>query len=198
MLPTGTDFAIRIRENRAPFPAIVVFPQAQTGMRWFYPQMEQLVMAELDRTIAEFRVDPERVYLHGFSMGAAGGYRIACKWPERFAAVVVVAGRIEPGGNYTPEEIDLDRATNPAAATPDPFAGFAACLGTTPLWIFHGDADTLVPVDQSRKLVAALKRVGAPVRYTELAGADHATAPALAYADADLFCWLLRQPAGRQ
>lgn len=198
MLPTGTDFAARIRENRAPFPAIVVFPQAQTGMRWFYPQMEQLVMAELDRTIAEFRVDPARVYLHGFSMGAAGSYRIASKWPERFAAVVVVAGRIEPGNNYTAEEIDLDRATNPAAAMPDPFAAFAASLRTTPLWIFHGDADTVVPVDQSRKLVAALKSLGAPVRYTELPGADHATAPSLAYADADLLCWLLSQPSGRQ
>ena len=195
MLPTGTEFAARVRENRAPFPAIVVFPQAQAGMRWFYPQMEQLVMAELDRTIAEFRVDPARVYLHGFSMGAAGAYRIACKWPERFAAVVVVAGRIEPGNNYTPEEIDLDRATNPAAARPDPFAGFAACLATTPLWIFQGDADTVVPVDQSRKLAAALKRIGAPVRYTELPGADHATAQALAYADAELLCWLLSQPA---
>lgn len=122
MLAAGTEFATRIRENRAPFPAIVVFPQAQTGMRWFYPQMERLVMAELDRTIAEFRVDPARVYLHGFSMGAAGAYRIACRWPERFAAVVVVAGRIEPGDNYTPEEVDLDRATNPASAGPDPFA----------------------------------------------------------------------------
>jgi len=195
VLPTGTEFAIRIRENGAPFPAIVVFPQARPGTRWFSPQMQSMVMAELDRTIAEFRVDPARVYLHGFSMGAAGGYRIACKWPERFAAVVVVAGRIEPGGNSTPEEIDLDRATNPAAAMPDPFAAFAACLGRTPLWIFHGDADAVVPVDQSRKLVAALKRAGAPVRYTELAGADHATAQPLAYADADLFCWLLSQPA---
>jgi dipeptidyl aminopeptidase/acylaminoacyl peptidase len=80
---------------------------------------------------------------------------------------------------------------------PDPFAAFAAGLRTTPLWIFHGDADTVVPVDQSRKLVAALKSLGAPVRYTELPGADHTAAPALAYSDADLFCWLLSQPAGR-
>ena len=197
MLAAGTEFAARIRENRAPFPAIVVFPQAQTGMRWFYPQMERLVMAELDRTVAEFRVDPARVYLHGFSMGAAGAYRIACKWPERFAAVVVVAGRIEPGDNYTPEEVDLDRATNPASAGPDSFAAFAACLGTTPLWIFHGDVDAVVPVEQSRKLAAALKRLGAPVKYTELPGADHATAQPPAYAGDDLFCWLLSHPAGK-
>jgi len=109
-----------------------------------------------------------------------------------------VAGRIEPGGNYTPAEIDLDRAANPAAAMPDPFAAFAAGLRVTPLWIFHGDADAVVPVEQSRKLVAALKSVGAPVRYTELSGADHGTAQPRAYSDDDLLCWLLSQRAGRQ
>ncbi len=160
VLPTGTDFAIRIRENGAPFPAIVVFPQARPGTRWFHPQMQRMVMAELDRTIAEFHVDPARVYLHGYSMGGGGAYRLAWKWPERFAAVVVVAGRVEPGDNYTAAEIELDDATNPAAGMPDPFAAFAAGLKTTPLWIFHGDADAVVPVDQSRRLVAALKSLG--------------------------------------
>ena len=193
MLQTGTDFAIRIRENRAPLPAIVVFPQAKAGTRWFYLLMQQLVMAELDHTIAEFRVDTTRIYLHGYSMGATGSYRLAYKWPERFAAVVVVAGRVEPGVHYTSEEIDIDRATNPVVATPDPFSAFAARLRKTPLWIFHGDADAQVPVTQSRRLFAALKSIGAPVRYTELPGADHDTAPPKAYAEAELFQWLLNQ-----
>lgn len=193
MLQTGTDFAIHIRENRAPFPAIVVFPQARVGTRWFYPQMQQLVMAELDRTVAEFRVDATRLYLHGYSMGATGSYRLAYKWPDRFAAVVVVAGRVESGAQYTPEEIAIDRATNPVVATPDPFSALAARLRNTPLWIFHGDADPQAPVGQSRRLVAALRSVGAPVRYTELPGANHDTAPAKAYAESELFRWLLTQ-----
>jgi len=193
MLQTGTDFAIRIRENRAPFPAIVVFPQAQVGTRWFYPQMQQMVMAELDRTIAEFRVDTTRLYLHGYSMGASGSYRLACKWPDRFAAVVVVAGRVEPGAQYTPEEIAIDRAANPVVAASDPFSALATRLRNMPMWIFHGDADEQVPVSQSRRLVAALKRIGAPVRYTEIPGADHNSAPPKAYAESALFQWLLSQ-----
>ena len=193
MLQTGTDFAIHIREHRAPFPAIVVFPQARVGTRWFYPQMQQLVLAELDRTIAEFRVDTTRVYLHGYSMGATGSYRLAFRWPDRFAAVVVVAGRVEPGPQYTPEDIAIDRGTNPVVATPDPFAALAAGLRRTPMWIFHGDADSTVPVAQSRRMVAALKSVGASVRYTEIAGADHDTAPPRAYAEAELFRWLFAQ-----
>jgi predicted peptidase len=193
MLQTGTDFAIRIRENRAPFPAIVVFPQAKLGTRWFYPKMEQLVMAELDRTIAEFSVDTTRLYLHGYSMGGTGSYRLAYKFPDRFAAIVIVAGRVEPGVNYTPDEIALDRATNPVVANSDPFSALAAGLRQIPMWIFHGDADPTVPVDQSRRLVAALRSLGAPLRYTELPGADHGTAPPKAYAEADLFRWLLSQ-----
>ena len=193
MFQTGTDFAIHIRENRAPFPAIVVFPQGKIGTRWFYPLMQQLVMAALDRTVAEFSGDTTRLYLHGYSMGGTGSYRLAAKWPDRFAAIVVVAGRIEPGAAYTAEEIAIDRATNPVVATPDPFSALAARLRHTPLWIFHGDADSQVPVEQSRQLVAALKKVGAPVRYTEFPGVDHNVAPPKAYADGELFRWFLSQ-----
>jgi predicted peptidase len=193
MLQTGTDFAIHIRENRVPFPAIVVFPQAKSGTRWFYPQMQQMVMAELDRTIAEFGVDTTRLYLQGYSMGATGSYRLAYKSPDRFAAVVIVAGRVEPGVNYTRDEIAVDRAANPVVANSDPFSALATGLRKIPRWIFHGDADPTVPVDQSRRLVAALRSLSAPVRYTELRGADHNTAPPKAYADADLFRWLLSQ-----
>ena len=153
-------------------------------------------MAELDRTIAEFRVDPARVYLHGYSMGGGGGYRLACRWPERFAAVVVVAGRVEPGDNYTPAEIELDRRDESGHGDARPLRGVRgrsrddAALDLPRRRRLRGARR---PVAQARR---RLRRAGAPVRYTELAGVDHATAPALAYADADLFCWLLSQPAG--
>jgi len=74
--------------------------QCEMGKRWLYPDMEELVMKELDATVREFRVDPARIYLTGFSMGATGAYRIAAKWPERFAALMAVAGRVEPASTY--------------------------------------------------------------------------------------------------
>ena len=193
MLQTGTDFAIRIRQNRAPFPAIVVFPQARTGTRWLFPDMEELVIVEMNRERAAFRVDTTRIYLQGYSMGGTGSYRIAFRSPETFAAIVVVAGRVEPGAAYSSAEIEMDRRTNAFVAAPDPFASLAAGLKHIPIWIFHGDADETVPVAQSRQLVAALRKVGAQVRYTELPGADHNTAPPKAYADSGLFEWLLAQ-----
>ncbi len=193
MLQTGTDFAIRIRQNRQPFPAIVVFPQAQLGARWADSEMQDLVIAEADQAIAEWHVDPARVYLHGYSMGGSGSYRIAYKWPSRFAAIVIVAGRVVPAAPNTPAEIDRDRQANPVLTAQDPFALLAERLKNIPIWIFHGDADKSVPVTESRQLVAALKRVGAPVRYTEYSGADHSVAPQKAYDDSELFGWLLAQ-----
>jgi predicted peptidase len=190
---TGTDFAIRIRENGAPFPALVVFPQAQPGTRWFYPEMEALIMAELHQTIKDFRVDTTRLYLQGYSMGGTGSYRLALHRPNTFAASVVVAGRVEDGPNYTPAEIEIDKRANSFLAASDPFAALADGIKRMPIWVFHGDADTTVHVAQSRQLVAALTRAGAQVRYTEYAGADHINVTAKAYADTALFRWLFTQ-----
>ena len=193
MLQTGTDFAIRIRQNRAPFPAIVVFPQAQVGTRWADTEMQDLVIAEADQAIAEWHADPARVYLHGYSMGGSGSYRIAYKWPTRFAAIVIVAGRVVPAAPNTPAEIDRDRRANPFLTAPDPFALLAERIKRVPIWIFHGDADESVPVTESRQLVVALKTVAAQVRYTEYPAVDHNVAPQKAYDDSELFAWLFAQ-----
>jgi predicted peptidase len=190
---TGTDFAVRIRENGGPFPALVVFPQAQPGTRWFYPEMEALIMAELRQTINDFRVDTTRLYLHGYSMGGTGSYRLAFHQPNTFAALVVVAGRVEDGPNYTPSEIDIDRRANSFLGASDPFTTLAGGLKHLPIWIAHGDADTTVNVAQSRRLVAALKLAGSQVRYIEYAGADHLNVTARTYADTALFSWLFGQ-----
>jgi predicted peptidase len=76
--------------------------------------------------------------------------------------------------------------------TADPVATIAARVSKVPIWIFHGDADRAVSVDESRRMAAALKTLGADVQYTEFAGVDH-NAWDPAYAREDLWTWLLRQ-----
>jgi predicted peptidase len=190
---TMSGLADSIRQNRSLFPAIAIFPQAKAGTRWLFPEMEELVIAELDRTIAEFHGDPRRIYLTGFSMGAAGAYRIAYRWPDKFAAVVAIAGRVEPRSTLAPEELAIDRRANPFVAEPDPFASLALRIKDIPMWIFHGDKDETVPVEQSRRLVAALKKAGADVRYTEYPGADHVGGAQKAFAETDMVKWLFKQ-----
>ncbi len=193
MRQTNAALADALRERRLLFPAVVVFPQARTGTWWQSSEMQEMVMAELDQMVAEFHGDPSRVYLTGFSMGGTGSYRLAYHNQKRFAALVVVAGRVEPGPNYTEERAQIDRKANGFVAAPDPFAALAASLKGLPVWIFHGDADETVAVEQSRRLVAALKNQHVDVRYTEYPGVKHVEAAVKAYSDGAMIEWLLQQ-----
>jgi predicted peptidase len=197
---TTIGLAAAIRKNRSRFPVIAVFPQDQTGKRWLDADMEDLAMAELDATAREFRTDPARVYLTGFSMGATGAYRIAYRWPHRFAAMAVIAGRVTTADVKTYSEADkaADRHANPFVAEADPFTALARGLGALPIAIFHGDADTTVPVEQSRRLTTALKAFGGELRYNENPGGDHYDTAEKAYGAEDFMPWLLahrREPA---
>jgi predicted peptidase len=71
-----------------------------------------------------------------------------------------------------------------AAKRPEPWAGLGAFSGfgvastairlrAIPQFVVHGDADPTVAVSGSRTMVAALKEVGANVRYIEVPGGDH-------------------------
>jgi predicted peptidase len=193
LLPTVGALADQIRRHRSSFPAIVLFPQAKTGTRWAYPEMEDLVMSALDRTVKEFRGDPAKVYLAGHSMGGNGAYRIAFRWPERFAALLVVSGSVTGAGSWTSEDVAVDRQTHAFMTAPDPFAALVARIGRLPIWMFHGDADETVPVDQSRRMVAALRLAGSNVRYTEFPGGDHNGAPGQAFDGLETLPWLLSQ-----
>jgi predicted peptidase len=192
---TAQGLAQQIRLDRSRFPAVIVFPQAEAGKRWLDADMEELVIAELDRTMTEFRGDPSRVYLTGFSMGATGAYRIAYRWPSRFAAIVAIAGRVDTADvkTYSDREKEADRKANSFVSTADPFAALAEKIKHLPIRIFHGDADETVPVEQSRRLVPALKAAQADVRYQEYAGATHVGAAQKAYADQELITWLFGQ-----
>jgi hypothetical protein len=83
LLPTARGMADYIRLNRSRFPSLAVFPQAETGKRWLDGDMEELVIAELDRTMAEFNGDPSRVYLTGF------------QWEPQARTESPIAGRLD-------------------------------------------------------------------------------------------------------
>jgi predicted peptidase len=169
--------------------AIVVLPQCRLEHEW-YGEMEQQALAALDQSIKEFRGDRHRVYLTGISMGGAGAWYFA-RHPERYAAVVPVCGEVtrQPDDPF-PQPLPPDLAA--IIASPDPFGTLAAKIGKTPVWAFHGADDSVIPVDQSRRMVAALHAHGGNVRYTEYAGAGHDIWDA-AYEEPALAGWLVKQ-----
>jgi predicted peptidase len=193
LLPTVGGLANIIRAKREAFPTVALFPQASPDATWSQSDMQELVLRQLDQTIAEFHGDPSRIYLAGYSMGGVGAYRMAYRWPQKFAALIVIAGRVEPSTARGASVSDSDRRLYPYLADKDPFAALAKQIKSIPTWLFHGDADDSVPVEQSRRMAGALQKVGTFVRYTEYYRGIHQETPNRAFADMDMVTWLWQQ-----
>jgi len=172
-LPTDGVQGGMLRHYLEQVPAIVVLPQCRKGSYWTDPEMDEMVMKSLAQTVSEFGADPERLYLTGVSMGGFGAWHLASEHPEKFAAIVAICGG-SPLRNG------------------DRFASIARKVGQTPAWLFHGSADKVVPVDESRQMVAALKAIKGNVRYNEYEGVGH-NVWLKALAEQELIPWLLKQ-----
>lgn len=169
--------ALLIRQYLERLPAIVVLPQCAKGLYWSDAEMDKMVMATLKQTVAEFGGDEDRLYLIGVSMGGYGAWHMAAEHPRTFAAVVPICGG-------SPLRI------------PDRFTSIARRVGKTPVWVFHGADDRVVPVSESRGMVAALKEAGGNVRYNEYAGVGH-NVWLNVMQERELLPWLLSQRLGK-
>jgi predicted peptidase len=183
LLQTEVGLGEGIRRHAGRWPAIVVFPQSPPEHRW-HGKVAHLALATLDHTLQEFSTDADRVYLAGISAGGNGVWNLAYRYPERFAALVAVCGWVMP----TPERRE---AILPPDSGP-PYPVIAGRIRSLPTWIWHGDADSVVPVEESRRMAEALRAVGAAVTYTELPGMGH-EAWTVAFDSPDLPRWLFAQ-----
>jgi predicted peptidase len=186
-LTAGLPIALQRYQTR--YHCVVVIPQCRDGREW-YGEMEQQALAALDKSVDEFRGDRRRVYVTGISLGGAGTWYMA-RHRKRFAAIVPVCGEVwrKPDDPFpTKLPPDLDRIVH----APNPFVTLAAAIGKTPVWAFHGADDQVIPVTESRAMVAALRARGANVHYTEYLHGGH-TIWDEAYGDAGMVEWLLSQ-----
>ncbi|KFN43585.1 prolyl oligopeptidase family serine peptidase [Arenimonas oryziterrae] len=190
---TRVGLPAQLRAHPERFPMLVVMPQSRADKRWAGAMATQ-ALAALDATIAEFHGDPERVYLTGLSMGGQGVWQLAAAHRDRFAAIAPVCGFLD---QYAGREEDRAQvAQSLFGPRSDRYSRFARRLGPMPAWIFHGDADRVVPVEESRAMAQALRKLGGDVRYSEYAGVGH-DAWNRAYAEPEFVPWLLshrRQP----
>lgn len=144
------------------FPFIVVSPQCPAN-RWWQPED---LTALLDEVVEKYKVDKDRIWVTGLSMGGFGTWSLAAATPDRFAALVPICG----GG--------------------DPI--WARRFQHIPIWVFHGAKDPVVPLDRSTRMVEALKQAGGNVKFTVYPEAGHDSWTA-AYNDPALYEWLLAQ-----
>jgi predicted esterase len=128
---------------------IAVCPKGRDTASMYRGSAEQDVMDVLAEVRRDYKIDANRIYLMGHSMGGYGTWSIAMAHPDVFAAL----GPISGGGNP---------------------AGMAA-IARIPEYVVHGDADPTVPVTQSRTMVEAGKKAGADIVYVEVPGGNHMT-----------------------
>ena len=173
-------------ENRQQYPAIVVFPQCpqdsywsnvnivrdETGKRTFnYLQavgeptkaMHALLglLKELEKSGA---IDKKHRYIGGLSMGGMGTFELLRRQPKKFAAAFPICG----GGH------------------PDGVKKYAKRV---PLWVFHGEEDSVVPVEKSKIMVEAIQKAGGKVKFTIYPGVNHNSWD-YAFKEPDLLPWL--------
>lgn len=165
----GGTQAPKALERRDGPPCFVLAPSVPTkefswaGLRRNgIPYAFELIDALLER----LPIDPDRLYVTGQSMGGAGTFGAVAARPDFFAAAVPVCGGWKPA--------DAPR------------------MKDVPMWVFHGDADNVVPVRYSREMVAALREAGGNPQYSELAGVRH-NAWVNAYASEAMWTWLFAQ-----
>jgi len=154
----------KIVETKPDFPFILVSPQSPVRS-WNLDALNAL----FDDVIRKYRVDKDRVYLTGASMGGSATWAFAIAHPEKFAAIVPVCGSGDPSEAHK-------------------LAGLA-------IWVFHGAKDPVVHVERAQEMVNAVKAAGGNVKFTVYPDAAH-DAWTQTYNDPELYRWLLRQKRG--
>ena len=159
--------------NQSRYPCFVLAPQCPENEVWTSgdkpltpgPRLRQAVrlLASIEQ---EFSIDTDRLYVAGQSMGGFGTWSLISAHPNMFAAAIPING----GGDTSK----------------------ASLLRDLPLWVFHGEKDEAVDVEQSRRMVAAIRRAGGSPKYTEYRGAGHLIW-ARVFSEPDLVPWLFSQ-----
>jgi len=152
------------------FPFVVVSPQCPERQVW----SRDALLGLLDDCTAQYAVDKSRIYLTGLSMGGYGTWDLGLTHPERFAAIVPICG----GGQMISVLLgSRDRA---------------AALRTLGVWAFHGGKDPVVPLEESQRMVDALKKAGVEdVKLTIYPDTGH-DSWVEAYNDPELYEWMLK------
>ncbi len=148
--------------------AYVVIPQLPSTQKGWVNAAES-ISELIDHTVSTYKINRNNISLTGHSMGGTGTWNLACTYPSLFARIAPLSGSIR----NTPDIIGK--------------------LKNIPVRAFVGSADTIVPPDSSKEVVAALKVAGGSAEITVFDGADHFSVPSLTFLDTniDLIGWLI-------
>lgn len=144
------------------YPFIIASPQCPDGKFWSTDNWFDPLYAELT---SQYRVDTNRVYLTGISMGGYGTWQTAVAYPNKFAAIMPLCGGCD----------DSTQICN---------------LRNVPIWAFHGMADDVIPISETERLVRRLEQCNGQVTFSRLENKGHSIQ--YLFEDRTLYDWLLK------
>jgi len=188
LMATEVGLGSAIRRRPEQFPTIAIFPQCPETLWWSTPLCEKIALTALEDTKNKYLINNDKTYLTGVSMGGFGAWELASKHPDMWSALLVIAGRVKPGGGHQPVEGSISYQYKGS----DLYKMTAMAVSHIPTWIAHGGKDEIVPVKESRLMYKYLKEIGADVNYHEFSDSWHNVWDD-AYADTEAITWLFQQ-----
>lgn len=168
---TNSPIARKVTQKKYPFAVLIPQYKPTSGVPngWQPDDLNLLIKHAIDA----HEVDPEKVFVTGSSMGGAGTWMLANKYPDVIAAAAPMAA----GGASSPKgELPVS----------------AANLKNVPIWAFHGDADKTCPHEKIETLVKTIEAAGGTPKFTLIPGGNHG-APGKYYSQDELYEWFLEQ-----
>jgi predicted peptidase len=144
------------------FPFVLISPQCPSGTRWNPHELANL----LDHAANTYRIDRQRIYVTGLSMGGAGTWSLLAEYPGKCAAAIPICGRGDVAA--------------------------AEKLAKTPIRIFVGAKDRAETVKNCEDMAAALKKAGGDVDLKVYPDLPH-DCWTVTYDNPQLYEWLLSQ-----
>ena len=143
--------------------AIVIAPQVEIYKNGWEPKK---VMEVVDYVTSNFRVDKNRMYVFGMSMGGSGTYKVIAAYPDKFAAAITMCGTCW---------VDIKP------------------IAKVPLWVIHGVDDTATPFSRSTDFLKKMEAANTTsrLRYSWLEGCGHSIL-ARVYMLEKVYKWLFK------
>ena len=152
-------------EKGRSFDFIIASPQCPDGKYWSTENWFDSLYNDL---VSKYHIDINRIYISGISMGGYGAFITAMDHPEKFAAILSLCG----GCN----DSDTSRICS---------------ISRIPVWAFHGTADDIVSISETKRIVNKLEQCNGNIKFTPLENEGHGLQ--FVYERQDIYDWMLKQ-----
>ena len=157
----------KLVRNGKKFPFIIIAPQCPLNLWWSDPLPVDLLSKLVNDIVMKYGNHKNNVFCTGLSMGGYGTLALSIKNPKLFSAIIPICGGMDIKNFF-----DILN------------------LKDLPIWLFHGDKDEVIPLENSQSIYKVLKPVNKNIKLTIYQGVDHNSWDR-AYDDNELYKWML-------